>query len=176
MMSEKYSPMFEPTIWGKHAIDALYKNKPVDLPKTCTNNESQKELVKRLITQIGCDATQSTFRMTLKDAVFMCNAFYTELSQGEPVAKVVKNLSGQILFTGNDGNYFDISKYIGKEFYLAPPSTEALQKDKSELIEYAYKLLLQHKLIAATENKRFFDSCINDAKDALAISQPKCME
>ena len=81
----------------------------------------------------------------------------------------------------NDMGHVDNSKIL--PIYLAPPSTEALQKDKAELIEYANKLLHANDHIAELEKtttehsewnyKYGIDSLISNIND---IPQPKCME
>ena len=58
--------------------------------------------------------------------------------------------------------------------YLSPPSTEALQKDKAVLIEYARKLIYAHELNATTMKKLAHARIV--AEQALAIPQPKFMK
>ena len=98
------------------------------------NNESHKGLVKRLLSQLEID-------IELDKAVALCNDFHSELSQGEPVAWLVEGINA----------YIDYSRAVGTAqanmrnimpLYTVQPSTEALQKDKAELIEFYKKLLL----------------------------------
>ena len=66
--------------------------------------------------------------------------------------------------------------------YLAPPSIEALQKDKAEMIEYTRHLRYKLELI---DNYRLdlqftvgsnFERAYTTARYGLSILQPKCME
>ena len=72
-----------------------------------------KGLVKRLLIQLEID-------IELDKATQLCNAFHAELSQGEAENKVIVDYEEKL-----------------KSFYINDnqPSTEALQKDKAELIE-----------------------------------------
>ena len=135
-----------------------------------TTIESHKGLVKRLLSQLEIDIEQDK-------AVALCNAFqnsfHMKLSQDEPVGYIEVNQYNEYRLEPAD--LFDCSKIekdIKHNIYLAPPSTEALQKDKAELIEYAIKL--RHEL-------NYIDNYVieeykNEARDALAIPQPKCMQ
>ena len=81
-----------------------------------------------------------------------------------------------------------ITPYPDIPVYLAPPSTEALQKDnaelfgkveqlkleKTELIEYAKKLNIALENICGNRCNAENNPC--EARDALAIQQPKCMQ
>ena len=67
-----------------------------------------------------------------------------------------------------------ITPYPDIPVYLAPPSTEALQKDKAELIEYAEMLVEILSLIDKGLESNF--EAQMEAATALAIPQPKCME
>ena len=81
----------------------------------------------------------------------------TELSQGEPVGIVAKLPSGTI----SVGFYLNVAEKIKHNdlLYLAPPSIEALQKDKAELIEQlqSYKADAERGKIAIQALRNIID-------------------
>ena len=167
---------------AKQMFEYLLEGEPLTLDKIYTNNERHKGLVKRLLIQLEID-------IELDKAMQLCNAFHDELSQGEPVGYYYaqRNANGVIaqVLTPNKpnkkfveyGNIFDV-----QELFTAPPSTEALQKDKAEIIEY-YKYI-KNALICiydakySGQNKNIISTVdmANLAKEVLDIPKPKCME
>ena len=93
------------------------------------------------------------------------------LSQGEPVAWTDEYFTRVINNTFKATGIFD---ELNKPLYEVPPLTEALQKDKEELIEYA------ENIRGALDAIMIFGADIDKAKEfskmALAIPQPKCMQ
>ena len=108
-------------------------------------------------------------------------------SQGEPDLWVVLS-NGDYIDDENFYPFYDEQSAITKKqilederevctitaYYKSPPSTEALQKDKAELIEYA------ENIRGALDAIMLFGTDIDKAKEftkmALDIPQPKCME
>ena len=88
--------------------------------------------------------------------------------QGEPIGYFFKHLGVWSQIT---------SEFTAEEntpLYLAPPSTEALQKDKAELIEYARILRKGHKSVVLLAAK--ISQAEEISNKALDIPLPKCME
>ena len=142
-----------------------------------TTIESHKGLIKRLLSQLGC-AKDAPFAYVLdiNDVLKICNAFHSELSQGEPVAWTDEYFTRVINNTFKATGIFD---ELNKPLYEAPPSTEALQKeldklteDKAELIEYTRKLreALKNINFGVSDNLEMY------TEEVLAIPQPKCMQ
>ena len=99
--------------------------------------------------------------------------------QGEPVGYI-----GDLKYTPFEVKKISRGKILDTDIplYTAPPSTEALQKDKAEMIEYARHLRYQLELI---DNYRLdlqftvgsnFERAYTTARYGLSILQPKCME
>ena len=154
-----------------------------------------KGLVKRLLSQLEIN-------IELDKATQLCNAFHAELSQGEAENKVIVDYDEKLksfyindnqpsteALQGEPVGYIGDLKYTPFEvkkisrgkildtdipLYTAPPSTEDLQKDKAELIEYARKLYSKFDFIKGYAKD--LEEAENEAKQALAIPQPKCME
>ena len=110
------------------------------------------------------------------------------LSQGEPMGYLRFKTINDVTFVPRDVRFVlhgaspHITTYPDLPLYLVPPSTEALQKDKAELIEYA-KWLIEHLFIIKNSQDsnlhRNILSSIGLAKlanDALDNPKPKCME
>ena len=95
-------------------------------------------------------------------------------SQGEIVAWRLTHFDGSYEIVTNE-SWQKVKK--SEPLYLAPPSelfgkVEQLNKEKAELIEYARKLHYKLKHI----DNYVIEEYENEAKEALAIPQPKCME
>ena len=103
-------------------------------------------------------------------------------SQGKPVYFYRnKEGDGYSAWFETDNKFYEFVQdlshggyYQWRKLFAAPPSTEALQKDKEELIEYVKKL---HSALENIRVNRFnleYNHC--EAIYSLAIPQPKCME
>ena len=138
-------------------------------------------LVKELITNTRFKLANET---TVKDIANICEAYHAQAPlQGELVAwrqtvHVEEVGIKSIKYLYNDEKIM----VDDKPLYLATPSTEALQKDKAELVEYARHLRYQLELI---DNYRLdlqftvgsnFERAYTTARYGLSIPQPKCME
>ena len=94
------------------------------------------------------------------------------LSQGEPVDVCKTNKFSSR--TCNRGTNSCVLEH--------PPSTESLQKDKAEMIEYAKKLIEYLTTIVNSQNNNDYQFILsslgiaNFAKEVLSIPQPKCMQ
>ena len=105
----------------------------------------------------------------------------TILSQGEPTIskmEIVEPASQNLSFGKSSlpyGSFSNDNLNIGEKLYTSPQSTEALQKDKEELIEYAKKLLIEldgiYGLHKCTEEMRLIKYA-----QTLDNPKPKCME
>lgn len=102
-------------------------------------------------------------------------------SQGEPVGylRFITNETVKFISKNNfklvlKGASPIITSYPDLPVYTEPPLTEALQKDKEELIEYAENILgaLDAIMIFGTN----IDKAKEFAKMALAIPQPNCLQ
>ena len=95
----------------------------------------------------------------------------TEALQGEPVGYI-----GDLKYTPFEVKKISRGKILDTDIplYTAPPSIEALQKDKVALIEYAERLLAAHCEISNETVKMIKAKFIS--ADAMMIPLPKCME
>ena len=121
---------------------------------------------------------------------FICEAYHAQalLSQGEPMGYLRFKTINDVTFVPRDVRFVlhgaspHITTYPDLPLYLVPPSTEALQKDKAELIEYA-KWLIEHLfIIKNSQDSNLHRNILSSiglaklAKDALDNPQPKCMQ
>ena len=64
------------------------------------------------------------------------NAAPVSAPKQEPVAKVIRNESGQISMQKPDGTYFDMSKHIGQTLYTTPPTAaQAARQMKDTIVD-----------------------------------------
>ena len=99
------------------------------------------------------------------------------LSQGEPVAWRfigINEHEGMFMLKDRMPKKYDKTWWKVENLYLAPPSTEALQKDKAELIAYAKMLVERLCLIDKGLESNFASQM--EAATALSIPQPKCLK
>ena len=102
--------------------------------------------------------------------------------QGEPVY-FYRNKEGDVYseWFETDNKFYEFVQdlshggyYQWRKVFTAPPSTEALQKDKAELIEYARILRKGHKSVVLLAAK--ISQAEEISNKALDIPLPKCME
>lgn len=104
-----------------------------------------KGLLKRLVTQIGCDASKTTMRLTMKDLSTICEAYIAQLQNAEPVAWI-RMRDGEIdwgedcLYSSEQDFYDfpqDIEGLTCKPLYLHPfsISTEPVAYCRRDTIE-----------------------------------------
>lgn len=74
-------------------------------------------------TNVTFDLTHDGSLLRFTDKLILSSKAQLTPSQSVPIAKVVDNQAGQIYICDNQGNSFDISKYVGYEFYARPQPT-----------------------------------------------------
>ena len=131
------------------------------------------ELVKELIKNTRFKLANET---TVKDIANICEAYHEQaiLSQGDPVAFRYKHKDDLQWQYTNKIEVISVENIIVENLYTFPPSTEALKKDKAEMIAYARKLYSKFDFIKGYAKD--LEEAENEAKQALAIPKPKCME